>query len=145
MRLNRDPRGAFGLEGVAPMDRMPRRRLGLLLAFVVWGSAVVLCSARGQAAEDSEARGRVTALEQQVGEHEEQITDLKEEASGAFLVLFLFGVVLAFWAQARGRSGCGWFVLGFIPGINIIAALIALSEGPKKPPPGSPPHEDNRA
>jgi len=38
-----------------------------------------------------------------------------------------FGLVLSMWAMNRQRSGCGWFILGFIPVVNIIAGLVALS------------------
>jgi hypothetical protein len=31
------------------------------------------------------------------------------------------------WAMNRRRSGCAWFILGFIPLVNIIAGIVALS------------------
>ena len=48
-------------------------------------------------------------------------------------LIFLFGTVLALWAMNRQRSGCGWFILGLIPVVNVVAAIVAMSaEGARK-------------
>ncbi|MHC4402113.1 MAG: hypothetical protein ACYTG0_20775 [Planctomycetota bacterium] len=67
-------------------------------------------------------------LERRVSEQEREVETLREEASIGVLVLFLFGVVMSLWAMSRQRSGCGWFILGLIPVVNIVAAIVALSE-----------------
>jgi len=76
---------------------------------------------------------RLTAQESEMANAKQRLTteenkmrELKEEGGIAFFALFLFGLVLSIWAMNRQRSGCGWFILGFIPGINIIAGIVAL-------------------
>ena len=91
--------------------------------------ATVIMPVAGLAQDERKVSQGLRELESDVDRLERKVTDLEEEGI-AFFVLFLFGVVLAMWAQRNGESGCLWFILGFIPGVNIIAAVIALSKGP---------------
>jgi hypothetical protein len=70
---------------------------------------------------------RLNNVEKRLEIQEHKLKDLKEEGGIAFIVLFLFGFILSIWAMNRQRSGLRWFLLGFIPMLNIIAASIALS------------------
>jgi ribosomal protein S27AE len=52
----------------------------------------------------------------------------------------LFGVVSAFVARKKGRSGCGWFVLGVLLGpFGLILAFAASRHGPVLLAPSEPP------
>ncbi|WP_339911213.1 hypothetical protein [Symmachiella dynata] len=73
-------------------------------------------------------------VSQRLRELESKVDRLEREANNnndgsVFLTLYLFGVVFAMWAQRHGEDGCLWFILGFIPMVNIIAALAILSKG----------------
>jgi hypothetical protein len=76
---------------------------------------------------DGQTQQRLADVEQTLEAQARTLKDLKEEGSIAFIVLFLFGLVLSMWAMNRQRSGCGWFIVGFIPVVNIVAGIIALS------------------
>ncbi|MBN1341501.1 MAG: hypothetical protein JXQ73_02415 [Phycisphaerae bacterium] len=108
------------------MDRIFLGRDTIILAF--FNIALLAAPSSGQtSAAPERVTQRLNQVEQRVNEQERDIDELKRSAASAFYILFLFGVVLSFWAQARGKSGCAWFLLGFIPGVNILAALIALT------------------
>lgn len=79
------------------------------------------------AQDDGETERRLAQAEQKLSAHELALKELEEESGIALVILFLFGLVLSMWAMNRQRSGCAWFILGIIPGINIIAGLVALS------------------
>lgn len=79
------------------------------------------------AQSNGETQRRVAEIERKLSEQERTLADLKEEGGIAVVCLFLFGLVLSMWAMNRQRSGCAWFILGFIPMVNIIAGLVALS------------------
>lgn len=78
---------------------------------------------------------RLIDLEAKVERIEKTLADVEETAGIAIFVLFLFGTVLAMWAQRRGDSGCLWFIFGLIPVINIFAAITALMLGERTRPP----------
>ena len=95
---------------------------------VVLTAMALVCFATASLAQDDAAtKRRLAQAEQRLSAHERALRDLKEESGIALIVLFLFGLVLSMWAMNRQRSGCAWFILGFIPMVNIIAGLVALS------------------
>jgi cell division protein FtsW (lipid II flippase) len=75
----------------------------------------------GTALAQSEPQ-RVARLEGRVSTLEEKIRD----AGDAGLVLFLFGVFCALWAQNSGRSAWLWFFLGLL--FSVITVLVLLSK-----------------
>jgi hypothetical protein len=94
---------------------------------IVVAVIVVMCFTNASMAQsDEETQRRLADVERRLSTQERALEDLKEEGGIAFIVLFLFGLVLSMWAINRQRSGCGWFVLGLLPGVNIIAGLVAL-------------------
>ena len=51
----------------------------------------------------------------------------RKESSGVELIFlwFLFGIISAVVASSKGRSGCGWMLLGFFLGpLGLILALV---------------------
>jgi hypothetical protein len=96
----------------------------LVVAAMLIGSFTSVCAA---ATEEATQR-QLADVERKLSAQERELGRLKEEAGIGFIVLFLFGFVLSMWAMNRKRSGCVWFVLGFIPMINILAGLSALYE-----------------
>lgn len=101
-----------------------------LIAVVALLAMLIAMPIPTSAQDGGEMSQRLQELESKVDRLERKVKDVEEAAGFAFFVLFLFGVVLAMWAQRRGESGCLWFILGFIPCVNIIAAIVALSRGP---------------
>jgi hypothetical protein len=104
-------------------------KTSILIAMVVMCLATV-CMAQ----TDGDTQRRLTTQESKMANVEQRLTtqenkmkELSKEGGIAFFALFLFGLVLSIWAMNRQRSGCGWFILGFIPVVNIIAGLVALS------------------
>ena len=90
-------------------------------------------SVTGIAQDDPADSARVERLEAKVDRLEARVIEAEKQAVFAgVIVFFLFGVVLALWAQRTGQSGCLWFIVGVIPCVNILAALIALSSGPRR-------------
>jgi hypothetical protein len=90
------------------------------------------------AGADPEVDRRLSELERRLTDQDREVETLKEEAGIGVLVLFLFVTVLALWAMNRQRSGCGWFILGLIPVVNVVAAIVAMSaEGARKREDGS--------
>jgi len=99
-----------------------------MIKTIVAATLVVACfTSVCMAQTDAETQRRLADVEQRLSVQERALESLKEESGIAFIALFLFGFVLSMWAMNRRRSGCGWFILGFIPGVNIIAGLVALS------------------
>jgi len=99
-----------------------------VIKLIVVAAMVVACFTSVCTAEtDAETRRRLADVERRLSEQERDLESLEEEGGIAFIALFLFGLVLSMWAMNRRRSGCGWFILGFIPVVNIIAGLVALS------------------
>lgn len=76
---------------------------------------------------DYRTRQRLNDVERRLSAQERALKDLEGEGAVAFFTLFLFGTVLSMWAMNRKRSGCAWFIMGFIPLVNIIAGLVALA------------------
>jgi anaerobic C4-dicarboxylate transporter len=94
---------------------------------IVVAVIVAMCFTNASMAQsDEETQQRLSDVEQRLSAQERALDSLKEEGGIAFIVLFLFGLVLSMWAINRQRSGCGWFILGFIPVVNMIAGLVAL-------------------
>lgn len=63
---------------------------------------------------------------------EDRVQDLERQVdrlATTGLVLFLFGVFCAFWAQETGRGAWGWFFLGLFFGP--ITAIVLLSKNAK--------------
>ena len=63
----------------------------------------------------SAAEGRVSAVEQNLADH-----------ASKGVVLYLFGVLCALWAQNTGRSAWTWFLLGVV--FNVFTVLALLSK-----------------
>lgn len=64
---------------------------------------------------------------------EERVQDLEHQVdrlATTGLVLFLFGVFCALWAQETGRSAWGWFFLGLFFGP--LTAIVLLVKNAKK-------------
>jgi hypothetical protein len=101
-----------------------------LIAVGVFLAMLIAAPIRAAAQDAGDTSHRLQELESKVERLDGKIKGVEEAAGFAFFVFFLFGVVLAMWAQRRGESGCLWFILGFIPLVNVVAALVALSRGP---------------
>jgi len=79
---------------------------------------------------------RIQQLEQQVDLQSDEIDRLRnrldkvendiEDRASTGLVLFLFGIFCALWAQNSGRNPWLWFFLGAI--FNFITVLVLLSK-----------------
>lgn len=64
---------------------------------------------------------------------EDRVQDLERQVdrlATTGLVLFLFGVFCAFWAQETGRSAWGWFFLGLFFGP--VTTIVLLAKNSKK-------------
>ena len=90
------------------------------------GLVLLLFIAAPAVLSEPDLESRISELEEQLASQDRELETLKEEAGIGSLVLFLFGFVFSIWAMNRNRSGCGWFILGFLPGINVVAGLVAL-------------------
>ena len=68
----------------------------------------------------------VNRLKSENRELERTQSKLLEESGNVGVVLFLFGVFCALWAQNTGRNAWLWFFLGLF--FNIITVLVLLSK-----------------
>ena len=60
----------------------------------------------------------------------EEQSHFARNANTTFILMFLFGVGSARWAQKTGRSGTLWFLIGFA--LNLFAVLLILRLNRKK-------------
>ena len=75
---------------------------------------------------------RLTDLDVRVSKVERRVRQLSSQA----LVLFLFGVVCALWAQNSGRSSWLWFFLGlFFSVFTVLVLLFLNAQDRQKDPP----------
>jgi len=68
----------------------------------------------------------VNRLKSENRELERTQSKLLEDSGNVGVVLFLFGVFCALWAQNTGRNAWLWFFLGLF--FNIIAVLVLLNK-----------------
>ena len=71
----------------------------------------------------------IDSLNERLNELESDVEDLEsdiEETAGKGLILFLFGVFCALWAQNTGRDPWLWFFMGLI--FSVITVLVLLSK-----------------
>lgn len=98
------------------------RLLRLLCSFLLTSLPAVAQSSAD--AKVDALNARTTGLESRLGNLERDVKKL----DGTGLVLFLFGVVCALWAQNTGRSAWLWFFLGlFFSIITVIVLLVKNS------------------
>jgi len=69
-----------------------------------------------------DVEARVTQLEKDVRRQKSELDD----AAPVGLVLYLFGIFCALWAQNTGRSAWGWFFLGLF--FSVFTVLFLLSK-----------------
>ena len=85
--------------------------------------------AQGQSPNDGATYQRLMEMEQRIGTLQYQVGDLQQRLSsqtdsGGGVLLFLFGVFCALWAQNTGRSAWLWFFVGFL--FNVLAVIVLL-------------------
>ena len=78
------------------------------IAQVVFLALLVSRPDAAGAQADGDTDRRIAELESKVDHLQSEVTDVQQAAGVGFFVSFLFGMVLAMWAQRRGRSGCAW-------------------------------------
>lgn len=99
-----------------PTRSFHRPMTNLILALFIFLSAAQSSSTSGTQAHANE----VTQLKTRFSQLERRVDKLDDTA----LVLFLFGVFCALWAQNTGRSAWLWFFLGlFGSAITVIVLL----------------------
>lgn len=84
---------------------------------------VVICIAVCQTIQAQVDGARIDQLEAEVERLRSDVNEIEDDVSNG-LILFLFGVVCALWAQNTGRNAWSWFFLGLF--FSVITVLFLL-------------------
>jgi hypothetical protein len=82
-----------------------------------------------------ELEERLNQLDRRVGQQPQPLTQTiirNEQAGPSGVVLFLYGVFCAFWAQNSNRSPWLWFFLGLFFSVITVLVLLAKNAGDRK-------------
>ena len=105
-----------------------------MLTIALLGTFYVLSFNEARSAQD-DTLGQVNELSQKVRRLESQIDRMEsevDEAAPAGLVVYLFGVFCALWAQNTGRNAWLWFFLGILGSVITVLYLLTKNARDRK-------------
>jgi drug/metabolite transporter (DMT)-like permease len=104
-----------------PTQSFHRPMTNLILALFIFLSAAAPSAAQSSSTSGTQAyANEVTQLKTRFSQLERRVDKLDDTA----LVLFLFGVFCALWAQNTGRSAWLWFFLGLFGSVITVIVLL---------------------